>query len=83
VHGPVDHWPDYGSQSTLHHGQEQWTERGSPVFPWVGPHRDGAGSKRRGWGSTPVGMRWQRGSDGWAMADQDSGWSSSTRGCSR
>jgi hypothetical protein len=28
-------------------------ERGSPAFPCAGPHRDGAGSKRRGWGSLP------------------------------
>jgi hypothetical protein len=38
-------------------------ERSSPGFPWIGPHRDGAGSKRRGrdlypgWHETAEGLR--------------------------
>jgi hypothetical protein len=87
AHGPVDHWLDIGSQSTLDHGQEQWKElagarlAGVPVcgtLPrWRGKQEEGTGI------STSVGTRRQRGSDGWVTVDRGGGRSSSTRGRSR
>jgi hypothetical protein len=55
----------------------------SPIFPCVGPRHGGTGSKRRGQIPTLVGMRWRRGSDGWASMKGGGSGVSSTRGCSR
>jgi hypothetical protein len=87
VHGPVDHWSDFGSQSTVHHEQEQWPElagaqlAGVPVCGTLPRQR---GKQEEGMGiSTPIGMRRQRGSDGRATVDRGGGRSSSMRGRSR
>jgi hypothetical protein len=43
----------------VHGGPQPWAtaeacrSMSSPAFPCLGPHRDDAGSKRRGWGSLP------------------------------
>jgi hypothetical protein len=87
VHGPVDHWPDFGSQPIVDHGQEQWPElaeawlTGVPVR-WTSPRRHGKQVEGTGI-STPIGVRWQRGSDGRVAVDRGGSWSSLTRGCSR
>jgi hypothetical protein len=71
--GPVDHRPDFCSQSTVDHGQEQWLELagvqlvGIPVCRTSLQRR---GKQEEGTGiSTPVGtIRW-RGSDSRATVD--------------
>jgi hypothetical protein len=87
AHGPMDHWPDFGSQSTVDHGHEQWPKLAGARLAGV-PVR--GTSPRRQWKqeegmgiSTPVGTRRQRGSDGRVMVDRGGSQSSSMRGRSR
>jgi hypothetical protein len=87
AHGPMDHWSDFGSQSTVDHGQEQWPELTRARLTSVPVH--GTSPRQRGKQeegtriSTPVGTRRRRGSDDRAMVDQGGDWSSSMRGHSR
>jgi hypothetical protein len=72
AHRPMDHWPDFGSQSTVDHRQDQWPELTGIHVRRITPRR--RGKQEVGTGiSTPVGTRWQRGSEGRAMVDRGGG----------
>jgi hypothetical protein len=87
AHGPVDHWSDFGSQSTVDHGQEQWLELTRARLTSVPVHGTSPRQRRKqeeGTGiSTLVDTRRRRGSDDRATVDQGGDWSSLMRGHSR
>jgi hypothetical protein len=63
-HGPVDHWLDFDSQSTVDHGQEQWPKLVGAWLTGVPMRRTSPRQRRNqeeGTGiSTPVGLRQRR-----------------------
>jgi hypothetical protein len=82
AHGDVDHWPNFGSQSTVDRGKEQWRVLTGVPMHGTSPRRRGKQEKGMGI-STLVGTRRRRGSVSPAMVDRGGGQSSLMRGHSR
>jgi hypothetical protein len=55
AHGPVVQWPDFGSRSTVDHGQEQWSELAGGPTAWE--VRGGDGDLYPGWHKMTKGLR--------------------------